>query len=63
MNYKKQNNFYLQKENRGDNKPPRKKFDFKLYKKNTVQSLNQVEYFLNNFQGFYKYIKLYKLFK
>lgn len=50
-------------ENRGDKKPPQKKFDFKLYKKNTTKSLNDVEYFLNHFHHFFKYIKLYKILK
>lgn len=50
--------------NRGENKkPPKKKFDFKLYKKNTVKSLNDIEYFLNDFNRFFKYIKLYKIIK
>lgn len=54
---------YLKNNNRGDEKSPQKKFDFKLYKNNTLHSLNQVEYFLNHFQSFYKYIKLYKILK
>lgn len=43
--------------------PPKKKLDFKCCKKNTLHSLNEVEYFLNNFKKFSKYVKLYKLFK
>ncbi len=62
MNQSSQNNFPLS-ENRGDKKPPHKKFDFKLYKKNTTKSLNDVEYFLNHFHHFFKYIKLYKILK
>lgn len=51
-------------ENRGEkNPPPKKKFDFKSYKKNTIKSLNEIEYFLNNFQNIAKYIKLYKILK
>ena len=47
--------------NRGEKKPPKKKaFDLKLYKKNTINSLNEVEHFLNDFQGFWDYIRLYK---
>ena len=55
------NNF---QENRGDKKSPQKKsFDFKSYKKNTINSLNDVEYFLNNFEKFKHLMKIYKLFK
>ena len=47
--------------NRGEKKSPQKKsFNFKLYKKNTINSLNEVEHFLNDFQGFWDYVKLYK---
>lgn len=46
------------------NPPPKKKKpNFKTMKKNTVKSLNDVEYFLNNFGNFVKYVKLYKLLK
>lgn len=49
---------------RGDKKSPQKKtFYFKKYKKNTFKSLNDVEYFLNNFQTFKYYLKLYKFLK
>ena len=41
----------------------KKKFIFKLYKNNTIKSLNEVEYFLNNFNNFIKYVKLYKILK
>ena len=41
----------------------KKKFNFKLYKNNTIKSLNEVEYFLNNFNNFIKYVKLYKILK
>ena len=43
--------------------PPKKKFDFKLIKKNTCTSLNEIECFLNNFTDFLKYIKIIKLLK
>lgn len=43
--------------------PSKKKFDFKSFKKNTCESLDEVEYFLCNFSSFVKYIKLYNLFK
>lgn len=48
---------------RGDNKSPQKKFDYKKYKKNTLKSLNDVEYFLNNYKKFKHFFKIYKLFK
>ena len=44
-------------------KPPKKKVDFKTLKKDTCTSLNDVEYFLNNFSQTWKYIKLIKLLK
>ena len=49
----------------GRHKPtsPKKKFDFKSFKKDTCTSLNDVECFLNNFSQTLKYIKLIKLLK
>lgn len=47
----------------GPQKPKKKKVDFKLLKNNTCKSLNEVEYFLNNFQKFTNCIKLYKILK
>ena len=44
-------------------KPVKKKLDFKSLKKYTCKSLNDVEYFLNNFSHTLKYIKLIKLLK
>ena len=44
-------------------KPPKKKFDYKSFKKNTCTSLNDVECFLNNFSSTLKYIKLINLLK
>ena len=41
----------------------KKKLSFKTCKKNTMNSLNEVEHFLRNFHGFMNYIKLYKLLK
>lgn len=43
--------------------PPNKHIDFRQFKKNTIQSLNEVEYFLNNFNKALTCIKLYKVFK
>ena len=45
------------------NKPKNFTEKFKCCKKNTICSLNEVEYFLNNFNNFLKYIKLYKILK
>ena len=54
----------MEKNKKGEKKSPlHKKNSFKIYKKNTLASLNEIEYFLNNFQKFYRYIKLYKLLK
>ena len=38
-------------------------FNFKDFKKNTCNSLFEVEYFLNNFNSFLQYLKLFKFFK
>ena len=57
---------FFEDENRGEKKnppPKKKKPNFKTMKKNTVKSLNDVEYFLNNVGNFVKYVKLYKLLK
>ena len=40
-----------------------KKMDFKKIKKNTFNSLNEVEFFLRDFKKFSNYIKLYKMFR
>ena len=52
-----------EEENRTEKNNNKKKFNFNLYKKNTINSLNDVEYFLNNFNHFFKYLKLYKIIK
>ena len=58
------NHYYLNENNRGEKNPPHKKsFNFNLYKKNTINSLNDVEHFLNNFNHYFKYFKLYKIMK
>lgn len=44
-------------------KATNKKINLKQLKKNTCKSLNEVEYFLNNFQKFTNCIKLYKILK
>lgn len=50
--------------NRGEKNPPQKNsFNLKLYKKNTINSLKEIEYFLNNSKQFLKYLKLYKILK
>ena len=52
----------LEKNNRGEkNPPPKKHFDFKCCKDNTIKSLYDVEHFLC--KHFMKYIKLYKIMK
>lgn len=54
----------INNDSRGDKKtPPKKKFDFKSCKNNTIKSLNDVEYFLNNLHKFSKCMHLYKFFK
>ncbi len=54
----------LEKNNRGEkNPPPKKHFDFKCCKDNTIKSLYDVEHFLCSFKHFMKYIKLYKIMK
>lgn len=59
------NNYLINnnKENREEKNIKKKHFDFKLCKKNTINSLNEVEYFLNNFNTVFKSIKLYKILK
>lgn len=58
------NNEFNNNENRGDKKPPQKKpSNFKLYKNNTIKSLKDVDQFLNNFQYYSKYFKLFKILK
>jgi len=39
------------------------KFDIIKIKKETVKSLNEIECFLNNFNKFFNYVKLYKILK
>ena len=39
------------------------KVDFNRLKTNTIRSLNEVELFLNDFNRFKHYIKLYKILK
>ena len=46
-----------------NNYKKKKKVNFKTIKKNTICSLNEVEYFLCDFSQFCKYIKLYNFFK
>lgn len=49
--------------NKKNVKKIKKKFDFLLYKNNTIKSLNEVEHFLKNFKNLSNYIKLYKILK
>ena len=41
----------------------KKKINIKELKNNTLNSLNEVERFLNDFHKFKKYIKIYKILK
>ena len=41
----------------------KKKTDFKKLKKNTINSLHEVEIFLHDFKKFSDYVKLYKILK
>lgn len=43
--------------------PPKNKVDLKKLKNNTIKSLNEVEMFLNDFNRFKNYIKLYNILK
>lgn len=50
--------------NRGAKKTPHEKqFNLNFCAKNTMKSLREVEYFLNNLNKFTRYIHLYKFFK
>ena len=40
-----------------------KKFDFKKIRKNTFNSLNEVEFLLRDFKKITNYIKIYKILK
>ena len=44
-------------------KKEKKKLTFKELKNNTICSLKDVEFFLNNFEHTLRYIKLFKLLK
>lgn len=57
-------NYDIDTQKRGfDSKPPKKKLNFKTMKNNTISSLNDVEYFLNNFSKISHYMKFFKFFK
>lgn len=49
--------------NLNKNSKNKKKLNFEKMKKNTINSLNEVELFLHNFKKFRDYIKLYKILK
>lgn len=60
--------FYRSNPNNSEKTPPpnkkkRKKIDFKEKKNNTINSLHEVEGFLNDFKHFKRYVHLYKFFK
>ncbi len=46
-----------------ERKKTKNKLDIKKIKTNTINSLNEVETFLDNFHKFKHYIKLYKILK
>ena len=46
-----------------NDKPKKNKINFAEKKNNTLNSLNEVECFLNDFKHFKRYIHLYKFFK
>ena len=50
--------------NKKDKKPKKpKKLKFKDYKKNTIKSLNEVEFFLNNLDKAFKCVHLFKILR
>lgn len=58
------NNHKNEKGGKKKNPPPKKKkLNFKTCKKNTINSLNEVEHFLRDFKKFSNYIRLYKILK
>lgn len=54
-------------EDRGDEKSKKpkkpKKLKFKDYKKNTIKSLNEVEFFLNNLDKAFKCVHIFKILR
>ena len=57
------NLFFKNSCNPGPSQNENNKFNFKKITSNTINSLNEVEYFLNDFKRFSNYIKLYKILK
>lgn len=55
--------YFPQNNRREKNPPPKKSFNFKKCKNNTIKSLYDVEHFLNNFHHYFKYFKLYKILR
>ena len=49
--------------NRGTKAPHSNNTNLKNIKNNTIRSLNEVEYFLNNISHVFKYLKIYNLLK
>lgn len=54
---------YNYEQKRGDKSPHKNKAGFKNFKDNTMHSLNEVGYFLNNLSYILKYVKLYNILK
>lgn len=66
FNFEKNINNNLEKNtflNRGENINKKNKLSFKDCKKNTIKSLHEVEYFLNNINKAFKFINIYKFLK
>lgn len=59
-----EDNNLLMSNNRGcnDKKPKKKKCSFNDYKKNAINSLNEVEFFLNNLDKAFKCFRFYNFF-
>ena len=57
------NLFFSNNNSRGKTPPPPKDKNFKRMQSNTINSLHEVEFFLNNFSYIMKCVKLFKFLK
>lgn len=55
--------FFSNNNSRGETPPPPEDKNLKSLQSNTINSLHEVEFFLNNFSHFMKYVKLFKFLK